>query len=129
VVETGMAISTADSDRLLPSGVLQKTADAGSVQFGFVPIQAEYKFVAPTRRWAPFVKAGAGFSVGNFNDAAVEISTNFEFILDAGAGLEYFLDDNKSVTMSYHLWHLSNSNIERPNIGLNAHLFEVGFSF
>ena len=134
VVEAGAAITVKDSTRTAvnpTTGALVNltTDSAPKVQGGFVPIQAEYKFVSPTRRWAPFIKLGAGFSYGNFNDGAVEISTDFEFILDAGAGLEYFLDDNRSVALGYRLWHLSNSNIERPNIGLNAHLFTVGFSF
>lgn len=134
VVEAGAAVTVSDSTRVarnpLTGGLVNLTTDnAPQYQFGFVPIQGEYKFLSPFRRWAPYVIVGAGFSYGNFNDGAVEISTDFEFILNAGAGVEYFLDNNKSISMGYRLWHLSNSNIERPNIGLNAHLFTVGFSF
>ncbi|MCA9484353.1 MAG: acyloxyacyl hydrolase [Nitrospina sp.] len=129
VAEAGLAVTVSDSDRLFPDGIHRTTDSAGAVQFGFVPIQAEYKFLSPHRRWAPSILLGAGFSYGNFDDGAIEISTDFEFILNAGAGVEYFLEDNKSVSLGYRLWHLSNSNIERPNIGLNAHLITVGFSF
>jgi len=134
VVEAGAAVTVSDSTRVarnpFTGGLVPLTTDsAPQFQFGFVPIQAEYKFLSPFRRWAPYVIAGAGFSYGDFNDGAVEISTDFEFILDAGAGVEFFLDNNKSISLGYRMWHLSNSNIERPNIGLNAHVFTIGFSF
>ncbi len=129
VAEAGGVFSVSDSDRLFPDGIRRTTASAPAYQLGFVPIQGEYKFLSPHRRWAPTILVGAGFSYGDFNDGAIEISTDFEFILNAGAGVEYFLEDNKSVSVGYRLWHLSNSNIESPNIGLNAHLMTVGFSF
>lgn len=129
VVEAGAAVTFQDSDRLFADGVRRTVDQAPKFQLGFVPIQGEYKFLSPARRWAPYVQVGAGFSWGDFNDGAVEISTKFEFILNAGAGVEFFLSENRSVALGYRLWHLSNSNIERPNIGLNAHVFTVGFSF
>lgn len=134
VAEAGLLFSVSDSTRMIRNpltgtATLTTTDTAPAVQFGFVPVQVEYKFLGPTRRWAPTVIVGAGFSYGDFDDGAIEISTDFEFILNIGGGIEYFLEDNKSVSVGYRLYHLSNSGIEKPNIGLNAHLFTVGYSF
>lgn len=128
-VELGGVVTVSDSDRIVPGGARVVTANSGLYQFGITPVQVEYKFVKPTRRWAPTVLAGAGFSIGDFNDGAVEISTDFEFILQAGAGIEYYLKEKGAVSLNYRLFHLSNSNIERPNIGINAHVFTLGYSF
>lgn len=124
VVEAGAAVSILETKR---DGVVLD--DAPTYVFGITPLQLEYKFLSPARKWAPFVFAGAGFSVGNWYKAAREISTAFEFILQTGAGIEYFLDNGKSINFNYRFWHLSNSNIKTPNIGLNAHIFSLGFSF
>ncbi len=127
--EAGLALALSDSGRVFFGGARNVTATAPQVQVGFSPVQGEDKFLGPTRRWAPTVLLGGGFTYGDFDDGAVEISTDFQFVLNAGLGVEYFLEDNKSVTLGYRLWHLSNSGIKKPNIGLNAHLFTVGFSF
>ncbi len=134
VAEAGLLFSVSDSTRIIRNpftgaATMTTTDTAPAVQFGFVPVQVEYKFLGPTRRWAPTVIIGAGFSYGDFDDGAIEISTDFEFVLNIGGGIEYFLEDNKSVSVGYRLYHLSNSGIEKPNIGLNAHLFTVGYSF
>lgn len=107
----------------------RKTGDAPNFVIGFVPLQLEYKFLNPHRRWVPFVFGGAGVSVGDFQHAAEEISTAFEFILNTGGGIEYFFENGRAVSLNYHFWHLSNSNIKSPNVGLNAHVFTIGFSF
>lgn len=124
VVEFGTAITVRD-----PEHGKTKVDEYPTYVVGFIPFQLEYKFVRPERKWAPFVFAGVGMSVGNWHKGAVEISTAFQFILQGGAGIEYFLPNGKSVNFSYRLWHLSNSNLKDPNTGLNAHVFSVGFSF
>lgn len=124
VVEAGAAVSILETKR---DGVVLD--DAPTYVFGITPLQLEYKFLSPERKWAPFAFAGVGFSVGNWHKAAREISTAFEFILQFGAGIEYFLDNGKSINFNYRFWHLSNSDIKTPNTGLNAHIFSFGFSF
>ena len=124
VLEVGGIVSIKDSMR---AGV--KTADAGLYQIGVSPVLVEYKFLSPTRSWAPHILLGGGFSYGDFVDGAPkELGTKFEFLLHAGAGFEYFLKKG-SVSLNYRLFHLSNSGIKAPNIGLNAHQFTIGFSF
>jgi len=123
-VEAGLAIAVTD-----PEFQGRPTDDAPSYVLGLVPFQLEYKFISPDRRWVPFIFGGAGGSVGDFNRAAREISTQFEFILNSGAGIEYYFDNGPAVSFNYHFWHLSNSDIKAPNIGLNSHVFTLGFSF
>ena len=96
---------------------------------GLVPAQLEYKFLNPERSWAPFVFAGVGGAWGDFFQGAVEISTAFQFILQTGGGIEYFFDNGTAINFNYRFWHLSNSNIKSPNVGINAHVFSLGYSF
>jgi hypothetical protein len=124
VVEPTVVISTVDPQR---NG--QIVDQAPTFMIGLVPLQLEYKFLNLGRSWAPFVFAGVGGAWGDFFEGAVEISTAFEFILQTGAGIEYFFDNGTSMNFNYRLWHLSNSNIKSPNTGINAHVFSLGYSF
>lgn len=124
VIEAGTVFSTVDPQR---NG--QIVDQAPTFMLGIVPAQLEYKFLNSNRSWAPFLFAGVGGAWGDFFQGAEEISTAFEFILQGGAGIEYFFDNGTSINFNYRLWHLSNSNIKSPNVGLNAHVFSLGFSF
>jgi len=111
-----------------PSGRSRKyKSDAW--QWGFSPLMAQYKFLSPKRKWAPNILAGAGFSYGDWTYLAPgEISTAFEFLLHAGAGIEFYNRTN-AWSLNYRLFHLSNSAIRFPNIGINAHVFSLGMRF
>lgn len=124
VVDLQLVVGVTDPDR----GNI--TVDQGpNYMFGITPLQVEYKFLDPARKWAPFVFGGAGVAIGDFHRGAREIQTAFEFILQVGGGIEWFLDNGSSVNFNYRLWHISNSNIKGPNIGLNAHVFSLGYTF
>ena len=124
MVDFPIAISTLDPER---NDIIVDRAPTYVI--GITPFQLEYKFVRPERKWAPFVFAGAGLAVGNWHKGAREITTAFEFILQGGAGIEYYLPNGKAVNFSYRFWHLSNGNLKSVNVGLNAHLFTMGFAF
>ena len=101
----------------------------GNWLWGFSPLMAQYKFLSPHRKWAPNILAGAGFSYGDWNDLAErEIATEFEFLLHIGAGVEFYNRTN-AWSLNYRLFHVSNSGIKMPNIGLNAHVFSLGMRF
>ena len=101
----------------------------GNWLWGFCPLMAQYKFLSPNRKWAPNILAGAGFSYGDWNDLAErEIATEFEFLLHVGAGVEFYNRTN-AWSLNYRLFHVSNSGIKMPNIGLNAHVFSLGMRF
>ena len=124
VIETGVAFSVKD-----PNVNGEPVDQAPTFVVGLIPLGLEYKFLNPKRRWAPLFFAGAGISVSDWHKSAREISTAYEFILNAGGGLEYFLSNGTSISINYRVWHISNANIETPNIGLNSHIFTFGFSF
>ena len=101
----------------------------GNWLWGFSPLMAQYKFLSRHRKWAPNILAGAGFSYGDWNDLAErEIATEFEFLLHVGAGVEFYNRTN-AWSINYRLFHVSNSGIKMPNIGLNAHVFSLGMRF
>ena len=96
---------------------------------GWSPLMVQYKFLSPKRRWAPNILLGAGFSMTNWKDVAErELGSEFQFLLHAGAGLEYFKKDG-AYSINYRLFHVSNAGIQFPNIGLNAHVFTLGMRF
>jgi len=124
VIEVGAVVSLVDPER---NG--QTVDKAPTFMIGLVPVQLEYKFLNPGRSWAPFLFFGLGGAWGDFFQGSVEISTAFEFILQAGAGIEYFFANGTALNFNYRFWHLSNSNVKSPNVGLNAHVFSLGYSF
>ena len=99
---------------------------------GFSPVMFQYKFVQPSRRWAPTLLGGAGFSLTNWDEkdlAEREIRGEFQFLLHIGAGLEFFRSKGGSFSINYRLFHVSNAGTKTPNIGLNSNLFSIGFTF
>ncbi|NIP99264.1 MAG: hypothetical protein GWM98_01645 [Nitrospinaceae bacterium] len=124
VLEAGTAVTWKD-----PKNVFGEVAEAPTYVVGFVPVQFEYKFIQPDSKWAPVFFGGVGVTWGEWHKTTRELATAFEFILQSGAGIEYFLDNGSSVSLNYRLWHLSNSNIKSPNIGINAHVFSISVSF
>jgi len=105
------------------------TNHSGNYLAGFSPIMFEYKFLDPKRGWAPNILAGAGFSFTNWDDVATrELGSPFEYLLHIGAGLELFQKEG-SFSINYRLFHVSNSGVAKPNIGLNAHVFTLGVKF
>lgn len=92
---------------------------------GFTPI-LRYSFATGTR-WIPFLDAGAG--VAGTSIGAPDLSTTFEFNLQGGAGVNYFLRDNVAIGLQYRLFHLSNASIKDPNQGVNVNMISVGMSW
>jgi len=96
---------------------------------GWSPLMVQYKFLNPNRRWAPNVLLGTGFSMTNWKDVAKrELGSEFQFLLHAGAGVEYFKKEG-AYSINYRFFHVSNAGIQFPNIGLNAHVFSLGMRF
>ena len=83
----------------------------------------------PKRGWAPNILIGAGFAYTNWKDQAErELGSEFQFLLHGGAGLEFFKKTG-SYSINYRFFHVSNAGIQRPNIGLNSHVFNLGIEF
>ncbi|MDH5428783.1 MAG: acyloxyacyl hydrolase [Nitrospirota bacterium] len=80
-------------------------------------------------RWMPFWDGGAGMLWTDLAPRIPEQSTQFNFILQTGPGVSFFVSDQWAITAGFRFHHISNSGIGNRNIGLNAWLFNLGVSF
>jgi len=92
--------------------------------FGFTPV-LRYN-VATGNRWMPFVDVGAGVSLTDIG--LPDLCTTFEFNVQGGAGCSYFLKDNLALTLQYRFVHISNADIDSPNVGVNINVIYIGLS-
>ena len=79
-------------------------------------------------RWMPFWDAGAGMIWTNLAPRIPEQSTQFEFVLETGPGVHYFMTDTVTLTTGVRLHHISNGGLGDRNTGINAILPYVGIS-
>ncbi len=80
-------------------------------------------------RWMPFWDIGAGMLWTDLAPRIPEQSQEFNFVLETGPGLQYFVTEQFALTSSIRYHHISNANTGERNVGLNAWLFSGGFSF
>ena len=88
---------------------------------------ARYNFVTGTR-WVPFFDLGIGLLHWNI-ELPRALETHFNFTLQVGTGLHYFVADHLAVTGEVRLFHISNSHRESPNIGINSMVYVLGASY
>jgi hypothetical protein len=75
----------------------------------------------------PYLEGLAG--AGGTNLDLREIRSEFQFILEGGVGVLYFVAPRVGLNAGYRLQHMSNGNTSRPNRGYNAHTGVFGVSF
>jgi hypothetical protein len=80
-------------------------------------------------RWMPFWDAGAGMIWTNLAPRIPEQSTQFEFVLETGPGVHYFVTDRITWTMGVRYHHISNADLGERNTGINGARPYVGLSF
>jgi hypothetical protein len=78
--------------------------------------------------FVPFVEAGGGFVLTNFNRKIPELNGSFQFSPQVGIGVRKKLGRDHDLVVAVRLYHLSNANTKAPNIGLNTYLITVGYS-
>jgi opacity protein-like surface antigen len=78
-------------------------------------------------RFVPYVQAGAGLTCTDVNRDLT--GQNFNFNLDLGAGVRYFVTRNCSVNLEYRYQHISNARMSNNDLGVNAHGPMLGLSF
>jgi hypothetical protein len=81
-----------------------------------------WNFVQPDCRLVPYAQAGAGFV---FTDAhedhtQMAIGHSFEFLLQAGAGCRYLLNNCWALNAEFDFQHISNAGTSPRNWGVNA---------
>ncbi len=92
---------------------------------GLTPV-VRYHFL-PGSRLDPFLDGGAGITATDIGRP--DLSTTFEFNLQAGAGFHWVLWKNMAFTFQARYIHLSNAHIDTPNLGVNSFLFSGGLTW
>jgi lipid A 3-O-deacylase len=85
-----------------------------------------YNFATGTA-WIPFFDAGAGVTATGIGPP--DLSGTFEFNLQAGGGMQWFLWDKTALTLETHYVHWSCAGISKPNLGLNGITGMLGVAF
>jgi len=85
-----------------------------------------YNFATGTR-WVPFLDGGAGVTATGIGPP--DMSGTFEFNLQAGGGVLFFLEKNVAITLDAHYVHWSCAGLHKPNLGLNGVTGLLGMSF
>lgn len=75
----------------------------------------------------PFFDAGIG--LGGTGISAPDLSGVFQFNLQAGPGVYWFINDHMALTGEVRLMHMSCAGLSSPNLGLNTVLGLVGVSW
>jgi len=83
---------------------------------GLTP-HVRYNF-ATGSRWVPFVDAGCGVTATSIDRP--DLSGTFEFNLQFGVGVQWFVRDNLALTLEAKYIHWSCAGITKPNEGLNG---------
>ena len=75
----------------------------------------------------PYLAGTVGAAGTNLN--VQEIRSHFIFVLEAGAGVSYFVAPGVAFNLGYRLQHISNGGMGHPNRGVNSNSGVVGVSF
>jgi lipid A 3-O-deacylase len=85
-----------------------------------------YHFATGTR-WIPFLDAGMGVTATGIGPP--DLSGTFEFNLQAGVGVQWFIKDNMALSLEARYVHWSCAGISKPNLGLNGVTGMLGVTF
>jgi len=78
-------------------------------------------------RLVPYLEVNGG--AGGTNLRVKEIDSTFIFVLEAGAGVAYFITDTVALNVGYRFQHISNGHTSSPNRGFNSDTGIGGVSF
>lgn len=92
-----------------------------------MPLIVKYNLLS-FGRWMPYWDVGAGVLWTNLAPRITEESTPFEFELETGPGLSYFITNTITMATGVRFHHISNAGIGNRNTGINAFLSYVGIS-
>lgn len=93
--------------------------------FGVTPLVWRWNF-DPRGKLVPFAELAGGALWTR--DPIPSETTTANFTAHAAYGMRYFLGPQHAVVASYRFHHISNGNRLERNPGVNAHVFQVGFS-
>ena len=78
-------------------------------------------------RIAPYLEGGLGMIYTTQHTR--EQGTQYNFISQAGLGLQFFLDKHFALTGGYRFRHLSNAGLDKQNRGIDHHFGLVGVRY
>jgi hypothetical protein len=78
-------------------------------------------------RLVPYLEVNGG--AGGTNLRVKEMDSTFTFVLEAGAGVSYFIRDTVALNVGYRFQHISNGHTSTPNRGFNSDTGIGGVSF
>lgn len=79
------------------------------------------------RRIVPFLDLGAGVLHTTLDRRASELNGHLQFLPQAGLGIQYFFKPQRALVFEYRYVHMSNADIQPPNLGFNASMLTIGF--
>jgi opacity protein-like surface antigen len=82
----------------------------------------------PRHRLQPTSSLLVGYLLSS-NKIPVDTAGSFNFTFEAGAGLEYFLSQNRSMRLEYQIQHFSNAYTAQTNPGVDSGLFKFTYAF
>jgi lipid A 3-O-deacylase len=79
----------------------------------------------------PYLQIGGCLAFNDAHDDHTQraIGSSFEFLLEAGVGCRYFVNENWALNAEFDYHHISNANTNRRNAGINALGGLVGVSY
>jgi hypothetical protein len=80
-----------------------------------------------TSRIAPYIEGGLGMIYTTLHTH--EQGTQYNFISQAGVGLQFFISRHFALTGGYRFRHLSNAHIHKQNKGIDHHFGILGVSY
>lgn len=92
---------------------------------GFAPLM-RYDF-ATGSRLVPFVGGGVGPTLTDIRHP--DLSTDFEFNVQVGAGVHWFFQPKLAATLEGRWLHLSNGGFDHPNQGANTSMVLLGVNW
>jgi Lipid A 3-O-deacylase (PagL) len=95
--------------------------------FGVAPVGVQMNF-KPESLLHPFLSFHAGVVRFQHNIPFAK-SSRYNFVLEAGVGIEKITKGNQSVEIGFKLHHLSNGGISGSNPGINSCILYVGLNF
>jgi hypothetical protein len=78
-------------------------------------------------RFLPFAEAGGGVQNTTLASRARELDGDVQFTPQGGIGLQYFFRPQRALVFEYSFIHMSNADLQMPNLGWNGSMLTVGF--
>jgi len=79
-------------------------------------------------RWMPYWDLGLGMLWTDLAPRIREQSTTFNFVLESGPGVDYFVTEKVAVMVGVRFHHISNAGLGDRNLSLNSILAYTGVS-